>query len=110
MMEYVGNFITRATETENYQGRLNDDKSVVQIIHIAMPQTPETNPHTPTQQGISQEKTSTSLREKAKIMNIPWITFLRHEKKASQNGLDLKLGADGVLWPSVGPRERWNKI
>ena len=82
-MRNIGNFIGRATDTENFQGRLNDNKrSAVQTIHVAMTQMPKTNPCTPTQQGKCQENTSTSLREKAKIISIPWSTFLRHETKS----------------------------
>ena len=74
MMGNVGNFIGRATETESFKRRLTDNKrSAVQAIHVAMTQTPEKKPR----------KTSISLREKAKIMNIPWTTFLMLRKPGS---------------------------
>ena len=76
-----GNSIGRKVEPENFQGRSNADKrSAVQMIHVAMTQTPKTNPHTPKLYGKSHKKTSISLREKDKFINIPWTTFLRHKK------------------------------
>ena len=88
MIGNVGNFIGRAMETEKSQGRTNDDKrSAVQTVHVAVTQTPETNPRTPTRPGKNEEKTSTSLREKAKLLNMRFTTLLRNEKKLQKNVL-----------------------
>ena len=74
-----------------------------------MLKTPEGDPNTPSQSG-EEQTLSTSLRVKAKMMNIPFTTFCRNEKKAAKKRIELKLGTDGFLWSRFSPRALWSKI
>ena len=74
-----------------------------------MVQAPDGDPNTPSP-SRERRKANTSLRAKAILVNQPFTTFIRNEKRASKKRLDLKLGKDGVLWSSLCPRAKWSKM
>ena len=76
--------ISRALETQKPHGRSNDDKrSAVETLQVAMTQTPDGNPNTPSP-SRERVKAKTSLRLKARLMKVAWTTFRRNEKKATK--------------------------
>ena len=74
-----------------------------------MVETPDGDPNTlsPLRE---RPKVNTSLRARARLLNVSFTTFCRNEKKAAKKRLELKVGKDGVLWSSVCPRAKWSKI
>lgn len=87
MVENAKIFISRALETHQPQGRpIDDKKSAVKTLQVAMLKNPEGDPNTPSQSGEKQIL-STSLRVKANMMNIPFTTFRRNEKKSAKHVL-----------------------
>ena len=71
-------FLTMASETQSSHGRSNDDKrSVVETLQVAMVETPDGDPNTPSP-SRERPKAKTSLQAKARLMNLPFTTFSRN--------------------------------
>ena len=80
-------FLTMASETQSSHGRSNDNKrSAVETLQVAMVETPDGDPNTPSP-SRERPKANTSLRAKARLMNLPWSTFSRNKKRAAKNVL-----------------------
>ena len=87
MLTNAKKFIARASETQKSHGRSNDDKrSAVETLQVAMVQTPDGDPNTPSP-SRGRPKANTSSRAKARLLNIPFTTFCRNEKKAAKKVL-----------------------
>ena len=103
-------FLIMALETQSSHGISNDDKrSAVETLQVAMVETPDGDPNTP---SPSREipKTKSSLRAKAQLFGIPLTIYIRNNKIAKKKRLELKLNKNGVLWSSVTKKIKWSKI
>ena len=97
MIDSAKKFIARALETESSHGRSTDDKrSAVETLQVAMVETPDGDPNTPSP-SRERPKAKTSLRAKARLLNLPWSTFSRNKKRAAKKRLELKINKNGFM-------------
>ena len=61
-----------------------------------MVETPDGDPNTPSP-SRERPKAKTSLRAKARLMNLPWSTFSRNKKRAAKKRLELKINKNGFM-------------
>ena len=94
MIGNTNRFVYAETSTiKSRESTTGDKRSSIETLQLAMTSIPEDDPNMPTRTGDNIKMSYvTSLRRRAKMMSIPWSTFLRNKK--SRKSYQLKKVAD----------------